>query len=351
PPRRRVKTPTILQMEAVECGAAALAMILAHFGRWVPLEELRQECGVSRDGSKANNVPRAARKYGLEAKGFKYSELEKLYALDFPAILFWNFNHFVVLDGFKGGQVLLNDPAQGPRTISMAELDGSYSGVVLTFKPGPEFQKGGASPKMLPALRRRLVGSEMALLYTILCGLLLVIPGLVVPTFTRVFIDDYLMAGQAWLVKPLLWAMFATLIVHGLLTWLQKYVLLRLETKLALVTSSRFFTHILQLPAAYFGQRFSGEIGSRVMINDKVAQMVSGRLAGMVIDSMMTIFYAALMFVYDITLTFIVILIALLNVAAIRLAARARTDGSRRLMQDQGKLTGTAMNGLQMIET
>ena len=351
PPRRRVKTPTILQMEAVECGAAALAMVLAHFGRWVPLEELRQECGVSRDGSKANNVLRAARKYGLEAKGFKYSELEKLYALDFPAILFWNFNHFVVLDGFKGGQVLLNDPAQGPRTISMAELDGSYSGVVLTFKPGPEFQKGGASPKMLPALRRRLVGSEMALLYTILCGLLLVIPGLVIPTFTRVFIDDYLMAGQAWLVKPLLWAMFATLIVHGLLTWLQKYVLLRLETKLALVTSSRFFTHILQLPAAYFGQRFSGEIGSRVMINDKVAQMVSGRLAGMVIDSMMTIFYAALMFVYDITLTFIVILIALLNVAAIRLAARARTDGSRRLMQDQGKLTGTAMNGLQMIET
>ena len=351
PPRRRVKTPTILQMEAVECGAAALAMVLAHFGRWVPLEELRQECGVSRDGSKANNVLRAARKYGLEAKGFKYSELEKLYALDFPAILFWNFNHFVVLDGFKGGQVLLNDPAQGPRTISMAELDGSYSGVVLTFKPGPEFQKGGASPKMLPALRRRLVGSEMALLYTILCGLLLVIPGLVIPTFTRVFIDDYLMAGQTWLVKPLLWAMFATLIVHGLLTWLQKYVLLRLETKLALVTSSRFFTHILQLPAAYFGQRFSGEIGSRVMINDKVAQMVSGRLAGMVIDSMMTIFYAALMFVYDITLTFIVILIALLNVAAIRLAARARTDGSRRLMQDQGKLTGTAMNGLQMIET
>jgi NHLM bacteriocin system ABC transporter peptidase/ATP-binding protein len=350
-PRRRAKTPTILQMEAVECGAAALAMVLAHFGRWVPLEELRQECGVSRDGSKANNVLRAARKYGLEAKGFKYSELEKLYELQFPAILFWNFNHFVVLDGFKGDKCILNDPAQGPREITMTELDGSYSGVVLTFKPGPEFKKGGASPKMLPALRRRLVGSEVALLYTILCGLLLVIPGLIIPTFTRVFIDDYLLGGQTWLVRPLLWAMAGTVVVHGLLTWLQKHTLLRLETKLSLTTSSRFFTHILQLPAAYFGQRFSGEIGSRVMINDRVAQMVSGRLAGMVIDSMMTIFYAALMFLYDVTLTITVILIALLNVGAIKLAARARIDGSRRLMQDRGKLTGVSMNGLQMIET
>jgi NHLM bacteriocin system ABC transporter peptidase/ATP-binding protein len=351
PPRRRVNTPTILQMEAVECGAAALAMVLAYFGRWVPLEELRQECGVSRDGSKANNVLRAARKYGLEAKGYKYSELEKLYELEFPAILFWNFNHFVVLDGFKGDKVLLNDPAQGPREISMTELDGSYSGVVLTFKTGPEFKKGGASPQMLPALRRRLVGSEGPLLYTILCGLLLVIPGLIIPTFTRVFIDDYLLAGQAWLVKPLLWAMAATVVVHGMLTWLQKHALLRLETKLALVTSSKFFTHILQLPAAYFGQRFSGEIGSRVMINDRVAQMVSGRLAGMVIDSLMTVFYAALMFVYDVTLTLVVIGIALLNIAAIKLAARARIDGSRRLMQDRGKLTGVSMNGIQMIET
>ncbi len=350
-PRRRVNTPTILQMEAVECGAAALAMVLAYFGRWVPLEELRQECGVSRDGSKANNVLRAARKYGLEAKGFKYSELEKLYELQFPAILFWNFNHFVVLDGFKGDKVILNDPAQGPREITMTELDGSYSGVVLTFKTGPEFKKGGASPKMLPALRRRLVGSEAALLYTILCGLLLVVPGLIIPTFTRVFIDDYLLGGQAWLVKPLLWAMAATVVVHGFLTWLQKHTLLRLETKLSLTTSSRFFTHILQLPAAYFGQRFSGEIGSRVMINDRVAQMVSGRLAGMVIDSMMTVFYAGLMFLYDVTLTITVILIALLNVGAIKLAARARTDGSRRLMQDKGKLTGVSMNGLQMIET
>jgi NHLM bacteriocin system ABC transporter peptidase/ATP-binding protein len=351
PPRRRNKTPTILQMEAVECGAAALAMVLGYHGLWVPLEELRYECGVSRDGSKASNVLKAARRYGFEAKGFKYSELEKLYELEFPAILFWNFNHFVVLEGFKGGKPYLNDPAEGPKVITMDDLDGSYSGVVLTFKPGPDFKKGGAKPSIAAALRRRLIGSEEALLFTVLCGLLLVIPGLVIPTFSRLFIDDFLVGEQEWLIRPLLLFMGATVIVHGTLTWLQEYYLLRLETKLSLATSSSFFTHILRLPASYFGQRFAGEIGSRVMINDKVAKVISGKLATTFIDSIMTLFYAALMFYYDITLTLVVIAISLLNVAVIKLSARLRTDASRKLLLDKGKLQGTAMNGLQMIET
>jgi NHLM bacteriocin system ABC transporter peptidase/ATP-binding protein len=351
PPRKRVKTPTILQMEAVECGAAALAKILAYYGRWVALEELRHECGVSRDGSKASNVLRAARKYGLDAKGYKYEEIEKLYTLTFPVILFWNFNHFVVLEGFAKGKAYLNDPAQGPREISMAELDGSYSGVVLTFSKGAEFKKGGQAPNMLPALRRRLVGSEGALFYVMMCGLLLVIPGLVIPTFTRVFIDDYLVGGQEWMVRPLLWFMVATIGIQAILTWLQRYYLLRLETKLALGTSSRFFNHILRLPAAYFGQRFAGEIGSRVQINDDVAKIIGGRLATTTIDSILTIFYATLMFLYDVKLTLAVLLLSAFNIAAVKAASRARTDASRRLKQDLGKLQGTAMNGLKMIET
>jgi NHLM bacteriocin system ABC transporter peptidase/ATP-binding protein len=351
PPKKRVKTPTVLQMEAVECGAAALGIVMAHLGRWVPLEELRHECGVSRDGSKASNMLRAARKYGLVAKGFKYETLEKLFELELPVILFWNFNHFLVLEGFDGKRVYLNDPAQGPRVVTMEELDAGYSGVVMKFEPGPEFKKGGSAPNMAPALRRRLVGSEIALLFAVLAGLLLVIPGLVIPTFTRIFIDEFLLGGQDWMIRPLLVAMFITLIVQGVLTWLQRYHLLRLESKLALASSSRFFTHILRLPVAYFGQRFAGEIGSRVQINDKVAQIISGRLATTVIDSILTIFYAMLMFFYDVTLTVVVILLSLLNVVAIQLAARIRTDTSRRLMQDKGKLMGTAMNGVKMIET
>ncbi|MGE5244848.1 MAG: NHLP family bacteriocin export ABC transporter peptidase/permease/ATPase subunit [Betaproteobacteria bacterium] len=351
PPNKRVVTPTILQMEAVECGAAALAMVLAYFGRWVPLEELRQQCGVSRDGSKASNVLKAARAYGLDAKGYKYEALEKLYEQPLPAILFWNFNHFVVLDGYKNGQVHLNDPAQGPRIVTLPELDSSYSGVVLVFTPGKDFKKGGSPPSMIPALRRRLTGSEMALAFTVFCGLFLVIPGLVIPTFTRVFIDDYLVRQQGWMVKYLLWFMVGTFVVQGVLTWLQKYYLLRLETKLALGTSSDFFNHILRLPAAYFGQRFAGEIGSRVQINDHVAKVVSGKLASTMIDLVMTLFYAVLMCLYSVSLTAIVVAIGMLNIVAVKLTGRMRVDASRRLMQDKGKLMGVGMNGLQMIET
>lgn len=351
PPNRRVKTPTLLQMEAVECGAAALGIILSYYGRIVPLEELRVECGVSRDGSKASNVLKAAARYGLKGKGFRYEALEKLYDLKLPLILFWNFNHFLVLEGFHKGKVYLNDPAEGPRTVSMEELDSSFSGVVLTFEPGPDFVRAGEKPSITAALRRRLSGSESALLFVVLCGLFLVVPGLVIPTFSRVFIDEYLIAGRASMVKPLLVGMLLTAFMRMGLTWLQETYLLRMETKLALSTSSKFFNHILRLPVSYFSQRYAGEIGSRVMINNKVAQIVSGRLATTLLDCLLVIFYAGLMLLYDVVLTVVCIAIAMVNIAVVRGVARVRIDAARRLMQDHGKLQGTAMNGLQMIET
>jgi NHLM bacteriocin system ABC transporter peptidase/ATP-binding protein len=351
PPNKRVRTPTIIQMEAVECGAAALAIILGYYNRIVPLEELRMECGVSRDGSKAINVIKAARKYGLEAKGVKY-ELEDLFdKVQFPCILFWNFNHFLVLEGFRGGKVYLSDPATGPRVITMEELDGSFSGVVLTFKPGPEFKRGGRKPSMAGALRRRLKGNEAALMYVVFCGLMLVIPGLIVPTFTRVFIDEYLIGQRTGLIKPLLGGMAATALIRMALTILREYFLLRLETKLSLITSSGFFHHILRLPVSYFSQRFAGEIGSRVAINDKVARIISGRLATTILDCLMLLFYGALMLIYSVPLTLVVWALAGINIIAVKMAARKRSDINRRMMQDEGKLIGTAMGGLKMVET
>ncbi len=350
PPSRRRKVPTVIQMEGVECGAASLAMILAYHGRISPLEELRMQCGVSRDGSKASNILKAARKYGLEAKGFKY-EIEQLFPLEFPCILFWNANHFLVLEGFKRGKVYLNDPVQGPRVITMEELDASFSGVVLTFEKAKEFQPGGDKPSMYHALRRRLVGSEVALLFVLLCGLFLVVPGLVVPTFSRIFVDEYLASGRDSIIRPLMLGMAITTLLNMALTGLQQHALLRLETRLALKTSAKFFTHVLRLPVNYFAQRFAGEIGSRLAINDKVATMVGGKLATTVIDSILVVFYGILMFLYDGVLTVTVIALALTNIGAMKLVQRVRTDASRRLQADKGKLVGTAMYGLRMIET
>jgi NHLM bacteriocin system ABC transporter peptidase/ATP-binding protein len=350
PRPRAVRSPTILQMEAVECGAAALAIVLAHYGRWVPLEELRVACGVSRDGSKASNMAKAARGYGLLAKGFK-KEPQALRSLRTPAILHWNFNHFLVLDGFRKGRVFLNDPATGPREVTEQELDEAFTGVVLTFEPGPDFERKGDPPRLIPALRSRLSGSRAALAFVLLAGLALAIPGLVVPVFSKVFVDSVLLENRRDWLPPLLFGMGAAGLLMGALTWIQQVYLLRLETRLAVGSSSRFLWHVLRLPTEFFSQRFAGDISSRVAINDRVAQLLSRDLATNGLGVLMVVFFAFVLFQYDIVLTLVAIGVASLNVAALRYVSRRRVDGNRRLVQDQGKLLGTAIGGLQTIET
>jgi NHLM bacteriocin system ABC transporter peptidase/ATP-binding protein len=341
--------PTVLQMEAVECGAASLAMILAHHRRRVPLEEVRMACGVSRDGSKASNMVKAARGYGLVAKGFK-KEPGQLRQLPVPMIVHWNFNHFVVLEGFGKGRAFLNDPAHGPRSVTEDEFDQSFTGVALTFEPGPEFAPGGEGHTLREALRRRLAGLHGAVLFVVLAGLGLVLPGLLVPTFSRVFVDDVLVKGMAEWVEPLAWFMGGTALVVAALTWLQQRYLLRLEARLAIGTSARFLWHVLHLPLQFFTQRFPGEIASRVGINDRVAQLLSGELATTVLAAVVVVFYAGLMFRYDAALAAVVVVTAALNMAALRWVSRRRTDLSLRLQQDRGKAIGTAMGGLLNIE-
>ena len=351
-PRRyhRVKTPTVLQMEAVECGAAALAIILAHHGKMVPLEELRTACGVSRDGSKASNLLRAARNYGLIAKGFRM-EPEPLRASPLPVIVFWNFNHYLVVEGFGKDRVYLNDPASGPRSVTAQEFNVAFTGVALTFERGPEFRPGGAKHSLFRSLRPRLRGSESALAFAVLASLALVVPGLALPAFIRSFVDGYLVHGLHGWIEPLLLGMAITAVLRAALTWLQQHFLLRLETKIALSTSSAFFWHVLQLPVEFYMQRFPGEIGSRVAINDRVAQLLSGELATAALGVMMIVFYAIAMFRYDVPLTLVSIAIAVLNVVTLRYTARRRIDSNRAMLQERGKLMGTSMGGLQAIET
>lgn len=349
-PRRRKRTPTVIQMEAVECGAAALGIILGFHGIHVPLEKLRIQCGVSRDGSKAGNILRAAREYGLEAKGFK-KEPRHLLDIDLPVIVFWNFNHFLVVEGFGGGKVYLNDPAAGPRTVTWDEFDRSFTGVTLTFTPTDRLVKTAKKKSFLGAVRKRFSGSKSALLYIFLTSVGLVIPGLLIPTFSRVFVDEIMIRGmQTWL-KPLLVGMGLTLVLRLLLTWMQQSNLLRFENKLAKTTSGQFFWHILRLPIQFFSQRYCGEIGQRVMLNEQFATIISGQVATSLLSILMIIFYAVIMFQYDVLLTLFTILIAGFNYIFFIEISRKRRDANQKLLQDHGKLMATAMGGLQIIET
>ena len=347
---RRVRTPTLLQMEAVECGAASLGIILGYYQRFAPLEELRVACGVSRDGSKASNIIKAARNFQLQAKGVK-KDVAGVRLMEPPFIVFWNFNHFVVVEGFGKDRVFLNDPATGPRTVTVEEFDLAFTGVVLTFQRTPEFRKGGARSRIMSALLGRLKGNELALAFVVLATLALAIPNLVIPVFSRVYIDDFLIGGKHRWLQPLLIAMVAAALIKAILTFLQQHMLLRMETKLSLVSSARFLWHVLQLPMDFFSQRYGGEVTSRIQLNDRLASLLSGELASNMANALFIGIYAAVMFHYDVALTSVGIAAAVINLAMLRYISRRRKDQNVRLLQEKGKLIGVSMSALQMIET
>ncbi|NMG06395.1 NHLP family bacteriocin export ABC transporter peptidase/permease/ATPase subunit [Brasilonema sp. UFV-L1] len=346
----RVRTPTLLQIEATECGAAALGIILGYYSRIVPLAELRRECGVSRDGSNAFNVIKAARNYGLNAKGFKPS-LESLKTLPPPYIIFWNFNHFLVVEGFGKNHVYLNDPATGRRTVSLEEFSRAYTGVVLAMQPGEDFQKGGKKNNVISALASRLQNSRSTILFCLLAGLLLTFPRLAVPAFTQVFVDEILVTERSDWIRPLVLGIVVTAVLRGFLAWLRLTYLRRLMLKLSVTTSGQFLWHILRLPVGFYAQRFAGEISSRVPLNNKVANVLSGSLATTVIDAVMMVFYFLIMLQYDWVLTSVALSFAGINFFALQFLARTRVDANMKLAQEYGKVNGVAIAAIQTIET
>jgi NHLM bacteriocin system ABC transporter peptidase/ATP-binding protein len=337
-------------MEAVECGAAALAMVLAHYGAWVPLEQLRVACGVSRDGSKASNIIKAARSFGLAAKGFR-KEPSTLHEVPMPCIIHWNFNHFVVLEGIHGDRVYINDPAIGRRRIDMAELDLAFTGVVLTMERTEAFKKLGKKPQGLRLLLRELRSSKPAVGLLVLLSFVLIVPNIVAAGFSKIFVDDILIQHTtSWLV-PLLIGMAVTAAFRAILVAARQSLLLRLQTKLAVVMISRFLWHVMSLPVEFFTQRHAGDIASRVSGNEQIARLLSGGIAANALNLTSIFFFAAAMAIYDLPLAAIGVSMSLANVVALRFIGERRQDLSRSLAIEQGKLVGATVSAVRTIET
>ncbi len=344
------RTPTVLQMEAVECGAASLAMVLAYYGAWIPLEQLRVACGVSRDGSKASNIVRAARSFGLTAKGFR-KEPSTLHELPMPCIIHWNFNHFVVLEGIDGDHVSINDPATGRRRLDMRELDLAFTGVALAMEPGEAFRKVGSKPQGLRLLLRELRNSRGPVALVIAVSLALIVPGIIIPGFSKIFVDEVLIQNNESWLRPLLIGMGVTALFRALTTALQQSLLLRLQTKLAVVMVSRFLWHVLSLPMDFFSQRHAGDIATRVGANEQISRLLSGGVATNALSLTSLVFFAAAMAVYDALLAAIVVAMSLVNVVALKVIGQRREDLSRSLALERGKLVASTISAVRTIET
>ena len=336
-------------MEAVECGAAALGIVLAHYGKWVSLEDLRMACGVSRDGSRATNMLRAARNYGLEARGIRIDP-PRLDEFELPLIAFWNFNHFVVINGTSKAGVHLQDPAVGARTVTWDEFDQSFTGVALVLSPGEAFVRDGKAPSALEGLSQRLAGGHPALVLCVLAGVGLLVPGLLVPASVRLFVDQYLGAGNRSWLWVLVAAMAVAAVMQIAFTWLQQLVLLRLSTKLSLSMSTRFFTHVLRLPVSFFTQRYAGHVVNRIRLNDQVATLLSSQLSATFLSSITAVLYVVLMVIYDWQLTLIALVLAGGNVIALLWGRHAQQEANHRIVDSQGTVLATMVGGLANIE-
>ena len=350
-PRGLPKVPQVMQMEALECGAACLTMVLAYHGRWVPLEQVRADCGVSRDGSKASNVLKAARSYGLAAKGMTYSANALRQKGTFPCILFWNFNHFVVLVGFKGKYAYINDPARGEVRVPMDEFEKSFTGVVLVFEKTDAFEEGGSKPDTIGYAKKRLEGLGSAVTFVMITAAITSIVGILNTSLGQVFLDRILSGDNPNWIGPLMALMVVLAIVSGIVSVLNAVYLMRIQGKIAVVSSSRFMSHLLHLPVGFYAQRMVGDLQQRQSANESIAFTLVGQLAPVLINSLMLILYLLIMLHYSVLLTVVGIATVLLNAFMGRYISKKRTNLARSAAASSGKLYATTVGGVDMIET
>jgi NHLM bacteriocin system ABC transporter peptidase/ATP-binding protein len=345
------KTPVILQMEALECGAACLAMVAAYYGLWLPLERVRTDCGVSRDGSRARNVIKAARQYGLEAQGWRYEPESLRDEGQFPCIIHWNFNHFVVLNGFKGKYALLNDPGSGPKKVTMEEFDKAFTGIALLLTPGESFEPGGKRRSVLAFARERLKGTTALFVFVMATTLLSAVIGVIQPAFARVFMDVLLPGNNpGWLLPFTLIMSLVTAISLGV-GFVRARQTLKIEGKLAVVANSGFMWHVLRLPLDFFAQRSVGDLVQRKEANTSIASMMINTLAPLVLDAALIVIYLTVMLRYSVLLTLVGVGSIFINMAVAALVSKKRVEITRRRMRDYAKMRSAETAGISMIET
>ena len=345
------KVPVVMQMEALECGAASLAMILAYYGKWIPLEQVRLDCGVSRDGSNARNVLRAARSYGLAAKGYRYEPEDLKKSGKFPCIIHWNFNHFVVLNGFRRDKAVLNDPAKGTYTVSMKAFDEAFTGICLFFEPGEDFKPEGKPQSMIGYAKQRLTGAGTAIVFVTLTAVISSLLGIITPAFSRVFLDRLLTGENPdWLI-PFTLALAGISVIQLVVAWIQAVYSLRINGKLAVVGNTTFMWKVLRMPMEFFSQRMAGDIQGRQSANAEIAGQLVNTFAPLALDAAMMVFYLVVMLRYSVVLTLIGLASVLANLALSRVISKKRINITRVQMRDAGKLAGTTVAGIEMIET
>lgn len=345
------KTPVILQMEAVECGAASLAMVLAYYKRYIPLERLRIDCNVTRDGSTAKYIAKAAQKHGLQVKAYRMSVEDLQKRRDFPMILHWDFNHFLVLCGFRGNQAVLHDPAAGEVSVDMERFTSSFTGVVLTFAPGEDFEPTGKMPGTTGYLQGRLEGLIPGIVFVMVMGICCAIFELLQPVFYKIYTDKVLLENSSEWMRPLIHAMALVCVLGLILGSLKNIFLAKMKARMMLGSSSEFMWKLLRLPVNFYAQRFCGDIVSRSERNEEVASLLFDLILPSFMDLFMMVVLFFIMLVFDVRMACIALLGGLLNIGFVILVSKQNLNAQRSMQRDSGKLSGMMISGISMIET
>ena len=345
------KVPVIMQLEALECGAASLAMVMAYYNKWVPLEQVRLDCGVSRDGSKAINMYLAAEHYGFEVNAFQMSPEALKENGQFPCIIHWNMNHFVVLNGFRGKYVYINDPARGKVRLTWEEFDLSFTGVVLIPVPSDTFEPGGKQKSTLSFAKKRLKGAGALVVFVMLTTAISYLFGIINSATSRIFMDRLLTGiNREWLM-PFIIALILVAAIQLVVSWVQTVYSMKINGKMAVVGSSTYMWKVFHLPMEFFSQRLSGDIQSRSSMNASIAGTLVNTFAPLVLNTAMMVFYLVLMLRQSPLLTILGLTTLVVNIIISRIISEKRVNIARVQIRDAGKLESSTATGIEMIET